>query len=87
MAARDSSTRVFKTSMFVEPRKNVTFELTYQQLLPRVSLFLLHFHMLLLNLDMIYRVDQYAKSPLSIVSTLISSALTLKQPLILQCLS
>ncbi|XP_039265384.2 inter-alpha-trypsin inhibitor heavy chain H5-like [Styela clava] len=36
VAARDTSTRAFRTSMFVEPRQHVKFILTYQQLLRRV---------------------------------------------------
>uniref|UniRef100_H2ZPC8 VIT domain-containing protein n=1 Tax=Ciona savignyi TaxID=51511 RepID=H2ZPC8_CIOSA len=36
VAARDTSTRAFKTSLFVSPREVVTFQFTYQQLLRRV---------------------------------------------------
>nr|CAB3257361.1 inter-alpha-trypsin inhibitor heavy chain H3 [Phallusia mammillata] len=37
VAVRDKSTRIYKTSMFVEPRRNVSFQLTYQQLLRRTG--------------------------------------------------
>ncbi|CAK8696262.1 unnamed protein product [Clavelina lepadiformis] len=37
VAVRDGSSRVYKTSLFVEPRKTVTFQLTYEQLLRRVK--------------------------------------------------
>ena len=58
IAVRDDSTTVYKTNMLVPARTTITFRLTYQQLLERVSE-VIHFFLVVFFFEFLVLIEGF----------------------------